>query len=107
MNLTALPFVMEQLAGKINKATSLLRQSITVAQNGYPLFYATSLLYGSSWQLQDVRNDPDFMELSYFAPDHYLAVFSPLVLPLLLPMILGLVREVKRYNELKMKRPFS
>jgi len=99
--------VSRQLAGKINKATSLLRQSITVAQNGYPLFYATSLLYGSSWQLQDVRNDPDFMELSYFAPDHYLAVFSPLVLPLLLPMILGLVREVKRYNELKMKRPFS
>jgi hypothetical protein len=56
------------------------------------------------YHLEAVRVDHRLMELPYFAMDHYLAVFSPLVLPLLLPMISGLVREVKRFRKLRNKQ---
>ena len=94
----------EELAYKLNNATHLLRQSITLAGEGYPAIYTTSLLYGSLSFIESVQTDYQFHELPYFAIDHYLAVFSPLVLPLLLPMIAGLIREVKRFKEHKKKR---
>ena len=98
-----MPLSMSQVARKLNKSTSLIRQSISLTEQGYPTFYAFSTLCGALRQIQALQNDPGLMELSYFAPDHYLAVFSPLVLPLMLPMMAGLVREVKRYRELKRK----
>ena len=94
----------EELAYKLNNATHLLRQSIALAGEGYPTIYTTSLLYGSLRHIESVQSDYQFHELPYFAIDHYLAVFSPLVLPLLLPMIAGLIREVKRFKEHKKKR---
>mmetsp|Transcript_50072 Transcript_50072/g.150704 ORF Transcript_50072/g.150704 Transcript_50072/m.150704 type:complete len:710 (-) Transcript_50072:196-2325(-) len=36
----------------------------------------------------------------YFPREHYVAVFSPLLLPLVLPLLVGLVREWKRYKKL-------
>jgi len=94
----------EEMAYKLNNAMHLLRQSITLAGEGYPTIYTTSLLYGSLRYIESVQTDYQFHELPYFAIDHYLAVFSPLVLPLLLPMIAGLIREVKRFKEHKKKR---
>jgi hypothetical protein len=41
------------------------------------------------------------IEQMYFPQDHYLAVFTPLILPLLMPLLLGMVREYKRYTKLK------
>jgi len=94
----------EELAYKLNNATHLLRQSIELTGEGYPTIYTTSLLYGSLRHIESVQSDYQFHELPYFAIDHYLAVFSPLVLPLMLPMIAGLIREVKRFKEHKKKR---
>lgn len=88
----------EKVAYELNNATHLLRQSISLVNQGYPMMYASSLLHGSLDHLEAVRVDHRLMELPYFAIDHYLAVFSPLVLPLLLPMISGLVRELKRFR---------
>ena len=93
-----------EVAHKLNNATYLLRQSTTLVEQGYPTLYAISLLHGSLQHLESVQSDHQFHELPYFAPDHYLAVFSPLVLPLFLPMIAGLVREVKRFRELQKKK---
>jgi hypothetical protein len=94
----------EKVAYKLNNATKLLRQSISLVEQGYPMMYASSLLHSSLYHLEAVRVDHRLMELPYFAMDHYLAVFSPLVLPLLLPMISGLVREVKRFRKLRNKQ---
>ena len=88
---------------KLNNATHLLRHSISLMEQGYPTMYATSALYGSLHYLETVKSDPELMELPHFAFDHYLAVFSPLILPLLMPMIAGLVREIKRYRKLRNK----
>lgn len=93
----------DHVAYKLNNATHLLRQSISLVEQGLPTLHATSTLYGSLRYIESLQADPDFMELQHFAIDHYLAVFSPLVLPLMMPMLVGLVREVKRYNELKAK----
>ena len=49
---------------------------------------------------QKLATDGDMMEQMYFPQDHYLAVFTPLILPLLMPLLLGLVREFKRYRKL-------
>ena len=49
---------------------------------------------------QRLAMDGDMMEQMYFPQDHYLAVFTPLILPLMLPLCLGLVREIKRYKKL-------
>ena len=94
----------EHVVQKINKATQLLRQSISFAEEGLPVMYATSILYAALEQIESVQMASDLFELSYFAPDHYLAVFSPLVLPLMMPMIFGLLRELKRYKQLKRKK---
>ena len=94
----------EHVAKKINTATNLLRKSISFVEKGLPVMYATSALYGALTTIESAQADADLFELPYFAPDHYLAVFSPLVLPLVMPMIFGLIREVKRYKELKRKR---
>lgn len=94
----------EEVAHKLNNGTHLLRQSIALIEQGYPTMYALSLLRGSLQHIESVKNDHRFHELPYFAPDHYLAVFSPLVLPLLLPMIMGLVREFRRFRELQKKK---
>lgn len=96
----------EHVAMKVNTATHLLRESIAFVEIGFPAVYATSVLYGALTTIESVQADADLFELSYFAPDHYLAVFSPLVLPLVMPMIFGLIKEVKRYKDLtKMKQP--
>mmetsp|Transcript_25516 Transcript_25516/g.73787 ORF Transcript_25516/g.73787 Transcript_25516/m.73787 type:complete len:454 (-) Transcript_25516:1263-2624(-) len=50
---------------------------------------------------QKLATDGDMMEQMYFPQDHYLAVFTPLILPLLLPLLLGLVREYKRFKKLE------
>jgi hypothetical protein len=92
------------VAHRLNNATDLLRQSIYLVEQGYPMMYATSLLHGSLRHLESVKIDHRIVEVPYFAPDHYLAVFSPLVLPLLLPMMSGLIREVKRYRKLKKEK---
>jgi len=94
----------EHVAKKINTATNLLRKSISFVEEGLPVMHATSTLYGALTTIESAQADADLFELPYFAPDHYLAVFSPLVLPLVMPMIFGLIREVKRYKELKRKR---
>eukprot|EP00571_Detonula_confervacea_P003604 CAMPEP_0172315514 /NCGR_PEP_ID=MMETSP1058-20130122/25415_1 /TAXON_ID=83371 /ORGANISM="Detonula confervacea, Strain CCMP 353" /LENGTH=681 /DNA_ID=CAMNT_0013029599 /DNA_START=34 /DNA_END=2079 /DNA_ORIENTATION=+ len=94
----------QEVAHKLNNATHLLRQSISLIEQGYPTIYSTSLLHGSLQYLESVQNDYKFHELPYFAPDHYLAVFSPLVLPLLLPMMVGLIREIKRFQKLRKKK---
>jgi hypothetical protein len=94
----------ERVAKKINTATHMLRKSISFIEEGLPAMYATSALYGALTTIESVLADADLFELPYFAPDHYLAVFSPLVLPLMMPMIFGLIREVKRYKELKRKK---
>jgi len=94
----------EHVVKKINTATHLLRESISFVENGFPVIYATSALYGALTTIESVQADADLFELSYFAPDHYLAVFSPLVLPLVMPMIFGLIKEVKRYKELTRKK---
>mmetsp|Transcript_37821 Transcript_37821/g.83081 ORF Transcript_37821/g.83081 Transcript_37821/m.83081 type:complete len:458 (+) Transcript_37821:150-1523(+) len=47
-----------------------------------------------------LTSDREMLEKTYFPRDHYLAVFTPLVLPLLLPLLLGLAREMKRYKSL-------
>jgi hypothetical protein len=94
----------EDVAHGLNNATYLLRQSIYLVEQGYPMMYATSLLHGSLWHLESVKIDHRIIEVPYFAPDHYLAVFSPLVLPLLLPMMSGLIREVKRFRTLRKER---
>jgi phosphatidylinositol glycan class S len=91
----------DRLAHKLNNATHLLRHSISLIEQGYPTHYATSTLYGSLHHLESVTTDPDLMELQHFALDHYLAVFSPLILPLMMPLMIGLVREIKRYRKLK------
>lgn len=92
------------VAHKLNNATNLLRQSIALVEQGYPTIYATSLIHGSLQHLEFVQSDHRVYELPYFAIDHYLAVFSPLVLPLLLPMLAGFIREIKRYRELRKKK---
>ncbi|KAL7530377.1 hypothetical protein ACHAWF_003354 [Thalassiosira exigua] len=92
-----------EVAHKLNNATHLLRQSMSLVDEGFPVVYATASLHGSLRYLESVQSDHRFMELPYFAPDHYLAVFSPLVLPLMLPMIAGLIREVKRFRKLRKK----
>jgi hypothetical protein len=92
------------VAHKLNNATNLLRQSIALVEQGYPTIYATSLIHGALQRLESVQSDHRVYELPYFALDHYLAVFSPLVLPLLLPMLAGFIREVKRYRELRKKK---
>ena len=48
-----------------------------------------------------LASDGNMMERMYFPRDHYLAVFTPLILPLVLPLLLGLAREIKRYKKLK------
>jgi hypothetical protein len=93
----------EAIAIRLNNSTQLLRHSISLTEQGYPAQYATSALYGSLHHLESVTSDPDLMELPHFAIDHYLAVFSPLILPLLMPLVVGLVREIKRYRQLKNK----
>ena len=93
----------ETTANNLNNATHLLRHSISLLEQDYPLQYTTSSLYKSLYYLESAINDSDLMELPYFAIDHYLAVFSPFILPLTIPLVVGLVREVKRYRKLKMK----
>ena len=100
-NSLALP---EDVAHTLNNATRLLRQSLSLVEQGYPMIYATSLLHGSLRNLESVQIDHRILEVPYFASDHYLAVFSPLVLPLLLPMTSGLIREVKRFRKLRNER---
>ncbi len=92
------------VAHKLNNATNLLRQSISLIEQGYPTVYATLLIHGSLQYLESVQRDHRVQELPHFALDHYLAVFSPLVLPLLLPMLAGFIREVKRYRKLRNKK---
>ncbi len=92
------------VAQNLNHATGLLRQSISLIEQGFPAIYANALLRSSMRYIDLVQTDHQFHELPYFAPDHYLAVFSPLVLPLFLPMIAGLVREIKRFRELQRKK---
>ncbi len=92
------------VAHKLNNATNLLRQSMSLIKQGYPTVYATSLIHGSLQYLESVQRDHRVHELPHFALDHYLAVFSPLVLPLLLPMLAGFIREVKRYRKLRNKK---
>ena len=94
----------EHVAEKINTATHILRKSIAFVEEGLPAMYATSALYGALAAIESVQADADLFELPYFATDHYLAVFSPLVLPLMMPMLFGLIREVKRYKELQRKK---
>mmetsp|Transcript_16116 Transcript_16116/g.35576 ORF Transcript_16116/g.35576 Transcript_16116/m.35576 type:complete len:615 (-) Transcript_16116:21-1865(-) len=94
--------VPKAVAQNLNKATSLLRKSISFANDGY-IIHATSALHGSRRFIEKASTNSRLMEPPYFAPDHYLAVFSPLVLPLAIPMLAGLIREVKRYRELTMK----
>ncbi|KAL3769521.1 hypothetical protein ACHAW5_004863 [Stephanodiscus triporus] len=94
----------EDVAHRLNNATRLLRQSILHLEQGYPMIYATSLLHGSLQHLESVQIDHRILGVPYFALDHYLAVFSPLVLPLLLPMMSGLIREVKRFRKLRNDR---
>ncbi len=100
-NSLALP---EDVAHTLNNATHLLRQSLFLLEQGYPMIYATSLLHGSLRNLESVQIDHRILEVPYFASDHYLAVFSPLVLPLLLPMTSGFVREVKRFRKPRNER---
>ena len=92
----------EEVAQNLNKATSLLRKSISFANDGH-IIHAASALHGSRRFIEKASTNSRLMELPYFAPDHYLAVFSPLVLPLSIPMLAGLGREVKRYRELTTK----
>ena len=97
----------KRLAQRLNDATHLIRHSISLSEKGYPTQYATSAMYKSMHYLESIMSDPDLMELPHFAIDHYLAVFSPLILPLLMPLVLGLVREIKRYRNLKNKIPVN
>ncbi|KAL7480497.1 hypothetical protein ACHAW6_006186 [Cyclotella cf. meneghiniana] len=93
----------ETVAHTLNNATRLLRYSVSLAEQGYPAIHSTSALYDSLRYIEEVRSHHELMELPHFAFDHYLAVFSPLVLPLLMPMIMGLVRELKRFKKLRNK----
>ena len=92
------------VAYKLNNATNLLRQSISLIEQGFPSIYATPMLHQSIQYIESVQSDHQFHELPYFAIDHYLAIFSPLVLPLVLPMIAGLIREVKRFKKHKKEK---
>ena len=50
---------------------------------------------------QKLASDGDMMEQMFIPQEHYLAVFTPLILPLLMPLLLGLVREYRRFKKLK------
>jgi hypothetical protein len=55
-------------------------------------------------QLLSLGSQPELMEpVDDFPLDQHAAVLAPLVMPLLLPLLLGLVREVRRYRELRDK----
>jgi len=55
-------------------------------------------------QIEELQKDPALLEPLDFPWDQYAAIFAPLLLPLLLPLLTGLVREIKRYRQLKARK---
>jgi len=54
--------------------------------------------------LEKWESDDTYMPPLDFPPEQYAAIFAPLVVPLLLPLLVGLIREFRRYRELKQKK---
>jgi hypothetical protein len=50
---------------------------------------------------QSLQTDPALMTPLDLSPEHYMAIFAPLLFPLLLPFLTALVRETKRYRKLQ------
>ena len=84
---------------EISSCLKNLQNAIDTAKSGDDLA-ALSAVNTALRMTQRLATDGDMMEQMYFPQDHYLAVFTPLILPLMLPLLLGLVREIKRYKKL-------
>ena len=84
---------------KISSCLENLQNAIDAAKSGDDLT-ALSAMNTALRMTQRLATDGDMMEEMYFPQDHYLAVFTPLILPLMLPLLLGLAREIKRYKKL-------
>lgn len=84
---------------KVSSCLENLQNAIDAAKSGDDLT-ALSAVNTALRMTQRLATDGDMMEQMYFPQDHYLAVFTPLILPLMLPLLLGLVREIKRYKKL-------
>lgn len=84
---------------EISSCLENLQNAIDAAKSGDDLA-ALGAVNTALRMTQRLAMDGDMMEQMYFPQDHYLAVFTPLILPLMLPLLLGLVREIKRYKKL-------
>ena len=84
---------------KVSSCLENLQNAIDAAKSSDDLT-ALSAVNTALRMTQRLATDGDMMEQMYFPQDHYLAVFTPLILPLMLPLLLGLVREIKRYKKL-------
>ncbi len=92
--------VSSESAEKIGACLENLESAIDAAKLG-DVAVALSEANAALLATQKLATDGDMMEQMYFPQDHYLAVFTPLILPLLMPLLLGIVREYKRYTKLK------
>ncbi|EKU23224.1 hypothetical protein NGA_0416202 [Nannochloropsis gaditana CCMP526] len=53
---------------------------------------------------QRALEDAALLPPPYYPPEHYAAIFLPLLLPIFLPLLLGLWHEWRRYKEKKKKK---
>ena len=84
---------------KISTCLENLQNAMDAAKSGDDSA-ALSAVNAALKATQRLATNEEMMEQMYFPQDHYLAVFTPLILPLMLPLLLGLVREIKRYQKL-------
>jgi len=54
--------------------------------------------------IQNAYLDKSMMEHIHTPPEHMMAVFTPLLLPLVLPILVGMIKEWKRFKELKKEK---
>lgn len=82
-----------------------MQEAKTIASqsdNGYSRYLeALAILEESLEYLQAVRTAPSLMEPLRFSLPQFMAIFAPLCLPLFLPHLIGLIREYKRYKNLR------
>ncbi|GMH86939.1 hypothetical protein TrST_g4848 [Triparma strigata] len=95
--------ILPNVADKVHASVDLLNLAKSSAARGN-VRDAVSHLNSALRKIEHAEADPTMVSLLYFPDEHKLAVLLPLWAPLALPMIVGLVREVKRYRQLRAEK---
>ena len=88
-----------RIAHAANECASQILHAIDMMKDG-DVASASRELGAAASKGRSLLKEKESGELSFFPPEHYLAMFSPLIFPLVMPLIIGMVREWMRYRKL-------